>query len=416
MIKIFNRFIRLSHHRPALFGFIALLILWLCSIKPHLAMAEGFSSHLGGYIKSLNLFTATSGFVPEFTRNPLLRGEEDENLFNSLNRLRLQTNMIYKWEDGQRLQFRADYDHQAQFGSFVGSGDFRIQRNQIERAQFLDLSQTFLEKDNVFYEHRFYRLSLTYASDVMSLEVGRQQIPWGVGHFFTPTDVFNPFNPTQVELKERYGVDALNIILNDVKSFKTQLIFTPSGKELHPQRYLAKISKDLKGYEVSVLGGRVSRDHVMGFDVSGNIKDFAVRGEFLYREAQLEKDFIKFTVNADYNFPYNIYALLEYHYNGQGRGDPKDYQVDRLIDGEIQQMGKNYVALSVGRDLTPLLRVENRTILNADDQSIFTRPEIQYEVQENMLLTGATQLFLGSNDEEFGQPKNLFILEAKYNF
>ena len=158
-----------------------------------------------------------------------------------------------------RLILKIDYDHQPDFGTFVSTGDFRIAKKQTEERQFLDLSQAFLEEDNAFYEHRLYRASLLYTSKPFSLEVGRQQIPWGVGHFFTPTDLFNPFNPTQIELDERDGVDAVNFTIKKTHGIKTEFVYTPPGKQLHPQRYLARFSGDVEGYEIGILGGRIKR-------------------------------------------------------------------------------------------------------------------------------------------------------------
>ena len=375
-----------------------------------------FGADISGYVKSLNFFTSTSGFTPEFVDNPRALGKENIHVFNSTERVRVQTKVFLRLTDRERLTLKVDYDHQPSFGSFVSTGDFRIAQRQSEERQFLDLSQTLVEEDGAFYEHRLYRASLSYESDLFDLEIGRQQIPWGVGHFFTPTDLFNPFSPTQIELEERDGVDAANLIIKDIQGFKTQLVYTPPGKQLHPQRYLARISRDVKGYEIGVLGGRVKRDYTVGMDAQGNLKGAGIRGEFLYREARLEKDFFKFTVNADYNFPHNIYGLLEYYFNGQGRLDPDDYQLDRFIRGEIQQLGKNYLALLVGHDLTSLIRFENRFIYNMNDTSFFERPEIRYEVMTNLLFTLGAQLYLGASEDEYGRPKNLFLGEMKYSF
>lgn len=395
--------------------FLASLI-FLLSVPFLFAGEAPLETEFSGYAKSLNFFTRTSGFTPEQVDDALARREENENVFQSLERIRLRMQADYKLSPGERLIAKIDYDHQAHFGSFVSTGDFRISKKQAEDRQFLDLSQTFVEKDSAFYEHRLYRASLAYESEKATLEVGRQQIPWGIGHFFTPTDLLNPFNPTQLELDEREGVDAVNLSLKKIAGLNPQFVYTPPGRQLHPQRYLARVSRDLYGYEVGLFGGRVKRDHAVGFDIAGNLRDSAVRGEFLYREAELEKDFIKFTVNADYNFPHNVHALLEYYFNGQGRREPLDYQRDRQVRGDIQQLAKNYLALLLGYDLTPLLRIENRTIFNLDDVSLFIRPELQYEIISNLLLTAGAQLFGGDKEDELGQPKNIYFGEIKYSF
>ncbi|GEM_PF-1114670 len=374
------------------------------------------NTHVSGYIKTLNFFTKTTGLTPETPDNPFALGEKSEHLFSNLERFRLKVKSSLGINETSRVTVKVDYDHGVSFGSFVNSGDFRIARRQTEERQFLDLSQTLVEDEDGVYEHRLYRASVLYENEDVSAEVGRQQIPWGVGHFFTPTDLFNPFSPTQIELDERDGVDAVNLIAKDFGDMKWQFVYTPRGRSLHPERYLSRISKDLSGFEVGVLGGRVHRDHAAGFDLQGNIKDSAVRGEFLFREADEEKDFMRFTLNADYNFPHNVYGLLEYHFNGQGRRNEDDYQVDRLIEGDIQQMARNYLALLLGYNITPLLRFENRAILNMDDGSLFLRPELRYELRSNVLLTLAAQLYGGGPTDEYGMPENLYIGEMNYSF
>ncbi len=378
--------------------------------------SKTFNTDFSGYVKTLNFLTQTSGLTPELVDSPFAIAKENSYVFNSLERFRLQIRTETAVHDNSRLLLKIDYDHQPDFGTFVSTGDFRIAKHQSEERQFLDLSQTLVEADNVFYEHRLYRASIAYESDDFDLEIGRQQIPWGVGHFFTPTDLFNPFNATQIELEERDGVDAVNLTFKNLKGFKTQLIYTPPGKQLHPQRYLARISRDVHGYEIGVLGGRTKRDHALGFDLQGNLRGSAVRGEFLYQEAELEKDFIKFTLNADYNFPHNIYGLIEYHFNSQGRRDKDDYQVDRFIRGDIRDLGREYVAAMLGYDLTDLIRLEYRVISNLHDGSFYMRPELQYEMSSNLLFTAGSQMFMGANDSEYGRPKNLYFGEVKYSY
>ncbi|MBI3317469.1 MAG: hypothetical protein HYZ85_05665 [Candidatus Omnitrophica bacterium] len=373
---------------------------------------------ISGYLKTLNFFTRTTSLSPELVNNPLAVEEIKEDLFQNLERVRLQMRAGVKLPLNQRLVAKVDYDHQAFFGSFVHSDNFRYRRWTVEERQFGDLSQTLVKKRNAFYEHRLYRAYLTYETEKASLTVGRQQIPWGLGHFFTPTDVFNPFNPTQIEWDERDGTDAVNLAVKLPYEAKTQWIYTPRGaRSLHPQRFFNRTSRDVKGYEIGVINGLIHRDFASGFDLRGNVKDSAVRGEFLYRHKDNEeKDFMQFTVNADYNLPKNIYMLLEYHFNGLGRRSFRDYQRDLQTRGDFTQLARNYLGLLLGYDITALLRLEHRTLFNMDDVSFFIRPELQYEVTSNLLATLGAQLFLGANQDEYGAPANLYFGEMKYNF
>ena len=394
----------------AVFSLAALVPAWVFAGEAPL------DTHISGYIKTLNFFTKTTGLTPELADNPLAAGEKRESLFSNMERIRLKLKSAWNINEKCQVTVKIDYDHGASFGSFVSSGDFRMAHNLSEKRQFLDLSQDLVEENGALYEHRLYRASVVYENDDFSAEVGRQQIPWGVGHFFTPTDLFNPFSPTQIELEERDGVDAVNLIAKNFAEMKWQFIYTPRGRDLHPQRFLGRVSKDIYGFEMGVLGGRIQRDHALGFDFQGNVKSSAVRGEFLYREVDHGRDFIKFTLNADYNLPHNVYGLLEYHFNGEGRRNTDDYEVTRFIEGDIQQLAKNYTALLLGYNITPLLRFEHRMILNMDDTSVFLRPELRYELRSNLLLTLAAQLYGGGPNEEYGLPENLYIGEMNYSF
>ena len=388
--------------------FPLLLVLFFC-LPPAYAIEKPAVS---GYVKTLNFLTSTTGLSPEL-ETPAERGEK---VFQSLERLRLKTNLSHDISESQKVSLKLAYDHQAHFGSGVGNQDFRMLQNQTENRQFLDLSQTLVEKDNAVYEHRLYRASAKYSHEFFEVEIGRQQIPWGKGYFFTPTDLFNPFIPTQIELDERDGVDAVNITTEYWEPVALQFIYTPRGRRLHPQRFLMRVSRDIRSYQVGWLGGRIQRDHALGFDWEGNLGQAAFRGEFLYREADQEKDFIQFTTNIDYNFPGNILALLEYHFNGQGRRNPKDYQIDRFISGDLRELAQNYIAFLLSHDVTPLVNISNRFIMNADDVSFYVRPEVRYEIGSDLAATAAAQLFLGDSSDELGRGQNLYLLELKYSF
>lgn len=399
--------------RFTLFFLVVLPVLAL----PAFAASDIVSTSFAAEAKTLNAFRQTTGANPEVLENPAAASEAKENLFSSMERVRFKPRVTVKLPMNHRLITALEYDHQATFGSFVSSGDFRLNKFLSERRQFIDLSQTLVEKENAFYEHRLYRASFNYSiPEYGSVEVGRQLIPWGVGRFFMPTDLFNPFDPLQLEPFERDGVDAVHFKSVRFHDWKGEFVFTPRGKSLHPNRYLGRVSHDIYGYEAGVLGGRVGKDHAVGLDLSGNLKDAAVRGEVLYREVDKEKDFLKFTLNADYNFPYNIYALLEYHFNGEGRHDTDDYQRTRFLRGEIQQLARNYLALNLGYDLTNLIRLESNLIFNLDDASLFIQPEIQYEIKRNWLLTAKAQLFAGGSQSEFGAPDHLYLGELKYSY
>lgn len=388
-------------------------------LRPFSNSAFGFSAlnpEFSGKIKTLNFFTQTTGFTPDQAHDPFAGTERGEHVFGSMERARLKFRLPVPLSDTQSIDIRIDYDHEAHFGSFVHTGDFRLAQKLREDKQFLDLTQTMADGHGARYLHRLYRASAKYTSERFDIEIGRQQIPWGKGHFFTPVDVFNPFDPTQIELEERDGVDAVNFTGRLGEGFKGQFIYTPRGRSLHPQRFMGRLSKDIKGYEIGILGGRYWRDHIAGLDFEGNLGDAVLRGEGIYQEADKERNFFKYTLNIDYNFPHNILGLVEYHFNGEGRGKRGDYQFQRFLAGDIRQMARNYGAVLIQHDFTPLLKGGNRLIMNMDDSSFFLRPEIQYEAVSNLFLMAGAQLQLGNKGDEYDQGQNLYMGEVAYSF
>jgi hypothetical protein len=379
--------------------------------------AEQKNIQVSGYLKSLNTATRSTGLQPLMAHNPIAVGEKGEDLFISTNRARLKFN----WEKDQPAepfnQFKAvvEYDHQMQAGSFVNSNDYLIIRKNIEDRQGIDLSGTLVDDDGFVYEHSLYRGYISAKTDLVDFDLGRQQIPWGVGRFFTPTDVFNPFNFSQVEWDERQGVDAVNL-KKRVGDYKINYVYTPRGKRLHPSRHMAKITRDIQGYEVSLLGGTIAKNEAIGYDLQGNVGDAVLRSEFIFQNAENEKDFAQFLIDMDYRFKNGVYALLEYYYNGRGKSDSRDYEISRAVRGEIQEMGRNYLGMELGYDITPLLRIENRTVLNLDDLSAFNRVELRYEINQELIMRVAGLFDMGDSDDEFGAKQNAYFVELQKYF
>jgi len=117
-----------------------------------------------------------------------------------------------------------------------------------------------------------------------------------------------------------------------------EVAWTPDGGQLHPRRVLTRLSRDLGAAEAGLVGGVVRSDVVAGADLRAPVRDSALRAELLYRAPE-EASFFKFTLNVDSNLPGNIYALVEYHHNGDGHRHTREYDRDRLLHGEIAQFG-----------------------------------------------------------------------------
>jgi len=368
---------------------------------------------ISGYEKSMFFLTKTSGLNPDsiLGLGPKSSANHVTELFTERFRLNL------KVDCSDFFSAFVSYDNQFRAGQYLGTGDFQLANKAERDHQAVNTTWLLAHGRSVRYEQSLYRAYADFKdSDLFKVRVGRQQIPWGVGHFFTPTDIFNPYRPTQIETEERQGVDG---IFAETGVFKKvadlEFVFTPQHDE-HPNRLAFKLKRNILGYDSSVLGGKRDRDSFIGFDLSGNLINAAVRGEGIFLNASGRPNYAQGTVNIDYNFPKNIYGLLEYHFNGEGFYRRARYDHASYFSGDITALAKHYLGATVAKDITPLWRVETPVIMNLTDTSLVFMPEIKYLIANNWNWTCKAFLFAGAKSDEYGAPKDLYFTELQYFF
>ncbi len=322
---------------------------------------------------------------------------EKKDFTGDLQRFRLELQPRY----GENLSGFLAYDHRILINNAIKTGDFLVAQNR-QRDQFLDLEHQIAKDGNARWEHSIYRGYLDYRNELLELRAGRQQIPWGLGHFWTPTDLFNPFDPLAIEKEERVGTDAVDLKAYWDSRQYVELVYAPQRKRRQDTVAL-KLHLVEGGRELSFLLAEAKGNEVYGADYLQNIGKAAFRMEMTRTDAHNEPDFWKAVFNADYTFPNSFYVLGEYHFNGQGRRDENTYQRIRRNLGEIDFLGQDFLGLKLGYDVMPLLRVENHLIWVLNDQSAYLNPEIRWDVMKNSEFLIGVQLFFGRQDSEYGQ-------------
>lgn len=352
---------------------------------------------LTGYYK--NLLSRSETFFPK-----------DEPFTLDLNRLRLE--LQGKAEEKAALDLQ--YDHEAFLGSFLKTDLFNLQKKQ-EPDTYLDLENAYLDDSRIFARHRLYRGYLTIYSHYADLTIGRQRVAWGTARFWNPTDLLNPFNPIQLEREERTGVDAFLADVNLGSLSKLSLVYAPQDS-WEESSLAVRMRTNTRGFDLSVMGGFFKKDRVAGFDFAGAIKDIGIRGEAAYTFSDLEDNFIRGVLSADYTFSSTLSLTTEYYYNGQGKTNEKDYEFHRFFSGEILSLARHYIGISIGYDITPILRWDNYLILNLNDGSLFLSPNLTYSVITDLDLEAGIQIFKGSDNSEYGTFHNLCYIQIQRFF
>lgn len=356
---------------------------------------EGFLFQSGGHY--VNLFSAS-------------KTTTGQRFISDLQRIRLEFNLSYR----EFLKSTFIYDSTFLVSNFIKTSDFYLVQSR-KRKQFLDLDDEIVLRKNFRYEHFLYRAYIDYRKDDWEILVGRQQIPWGLGKFWTPTDLFNPYDPLSLEKEERQGVDALNIHNFSGYNKSWEIVYLPQKKN-RESIIAGRMRYSFNDKELGVITGESKEDEVIGIHFLTNLIKASLRMEGTFTNAQDEHDYFKFVFNIDYTFPNSFYLLGEYYYNGQGRRDKNTYQRLRQTRGEIDFMGQDFLGLTLGYDVTSLIRFNHYTVFNLNDQSLFFNPEIHWSISQNNVLLLGAQLFVGKLDTEFGRHYNQGYLRWKTFF
>jgi len=356
---------------------------------------------------------AESDFKAEFSGDliHLASGSETaagKGYVSNLSRLRLE--LSARWLD--YLSAFIAYDHSLLDSTFIKSPDFQLAQER-RREQFFDQVDELLKRGNLRWEQGLYRSYVTYKKEDWEVSFGRRQVSWGLGKFWAPTDLFNPFDPLSLEKDERRVKDNLRIAYFTPGQELLEGVYVPA-RSYENSSFGLRLSRPFAEKEIGLILGELKKSEVAGLHFLTNIGKSALRIEHTFNH--YETDFFKTTVNIDYTFSNSLYLMGEYYYNGQGRRDKAGYQMVRWNSGEIDFLGQDYLGALAGYDLSPLIRAETYFILNIRDESAFINPQLKWSLSANSSLLLGGQFFSGQDAAEFERFHNLGYLRWRLFF
>ncbi|MDI6735902.1 MAG: hypothetical protein QME42_06885 [bacterium] len=348
-----------------------------------------------------------------------------ENYWDDLNRLRLNFGI----DITKTLKAKIIYDIENRIGNFTKTNDFQLLKNRPSNT-YLDLNQNVIDKEHFFLKHSLYRAYLSYTNSLFILHIGRQRIPWGVTRVWSPLDYFNPVDPIVIEKTERVGVDAINVEIPIGILSEIDFVYSLYDDFDSSSIMASRIKTNLKQYDLSIIFGKFKKDKIIGSGISGNLFKGGFRGEWTYTFAQSENDYYEIVLSGDYTFQNSFFILIEYYFNDQGKDDEDDYQWDKLVNGDILNLSRNYLYLGIGYDLTPLIRIENNSVYNIDDHSASIEPLFKYSFLANMEWVVGINFFVGKKQieykssygiplrkqSEYGDKSNVYWTQLQYYF
>lgn len=273
--------------------------------------------------------------------------------------------------------------------------------------------------DDFLFDNAFVSLYL----DKVNVRIGKQQLPWGTGYIWNPTNIFhtrNMLDPTY----ELTGVNAVKV--EYLLSNEATLTGVMSvSDQLNNSNYAIKIKHHIQGFDVSLSHvyfqytttdfytfSTVSEPkHQIGGDFSGSIGPFGVYGEGAYRldgskSNQTEANFLNALVGLNYFFANGLYMFGEYYFNENGKSDHREYNLNDwmgYLGPYAEGLGRHYLFYGATAPLGTYWNASTFLLWNMTDGSYMIYPRLEYSLGNNAELI--SQLFLprgGSNSTEFG--------------
>ena len=286
-----------------------------------------------------------------------------------------------------------------------------LPREEVESLFYYSyLNEIFL--DNVF---------ISYYSNNLNVRIGKQQLPWGSGYVWNPTNVFHvkdPLDPTY----EMTGVNA----------FKAEIPFRQEGmitgifsvnEYFKNSTYALKLQDHFIGFDFSVsyvwyeymynnyytFSEDFETRQLIGFDFSGSLLGIGLWGEMAYKFSTSKggsRNYGNYVLGFDYTFQNGLYVMSEFYHNEKGKANYLDYNMNdwmAYMGPYAENLGRYYVyvgeSMSIGNHIT----WSNFLLLNINDRSGMVYPWFDFSLGDNTVLNAVAYIPFGRKETEFGE-------------
>ncbi|MFH0881962.1 MAG: hypothetical protein V2A56_03175 [bacterium] len=249
-------------------------------------------------------------------------------------------------------------------------------------------------------ESRFYLDNAFFAinKDHLRFRAGKQQLSWGTGYSFNPTDLFHKktlVDPTY----EKEGVTALRLDLRWGVGGQLTAIMAPA-QTFDQSGYAIRLGThaDAISYDVAITAHRmvdstkvdplafsplVQRREALGLEFSGPLLGLGFWFEGNYNWMEKEDDFLRAVSGLDYTLENGLYVMAEGMINMRGQWEPpytvQDW-LSYLVYGE--PVGRGWVLAGISKDLTSLTSGA-LYVFSGYDGGVMINPRFSWSVAQN---------------------------------
>ena len=280
------------------------------------------------------------------------------------------------------------------------------------------------------------RAFITVRTDWADLFVGRQAIAFGSARVINPIDVIAPYSYETLDVEDRIGVDAIRVrmplgFMGEIDGgyvFGDDFEFEKSALFLRTRFYLART-------DFSLVAICFRENLLVGVDLARSVGGAGcwLEAAHTFADALADEDpagsrgYFRGSIGLDYSLGSNTYAFVEYHFNEPGRDDAREYLANALqtayVKGSVYLMGRHYLAPGITCQVTPLVAGGIDLLCNLSDWSAYLAPSFEYNLSDNIYLTGGAYVGIGKRSEsmfrvssEFGWYPDIYFSSFRIYF
>ena len=249
--------------------------------------------------------------------------------------------------------------------------------------------------DDTCQQARVDRANLFWKRETLQITLGRHAISWGNGLIFNPVDIFNPFQPLAIDTEYKPGSDMLHVQYGLPHGDDIQALWVDHGKGHSSAIKYHRLDDTI---ELDFLLADHMGDTTFAFGLSRPLGDWLWRAEWMQQRSPNGLIANHVVTNLQRFFELAGQAsgvTLELFHNGWGidatsNAGQLSELTTRMARGEIFTPSKDYLALSIHRQMQPLWQLGLTHISAADNDShtsqIFSNVNLSEAVQLRLAL------------------------------
>ncbi len=407
------------------------LILLTALASPILCYADDFS--FSGYVKSYALAQDS------ITIENMDSEREDQSIagnFQSQNALRLMTSYLSSNIGNFELHYEVQplyFSNSAMAAYYTDdslgaiNGTISTASNQY-RFKDLDAVLTDVGNNGVVLQN-LDRFNYQYSNQYGDLTIGRQVLSFGSSRFINPTDIFIPFAIQTLNQEYRVGIDAIRYKadVGDFAVVDIGLVIGEDGKKQNSAAFL-RGKNSINGNDIEAIVIILDDAWLLGVGIERAIGDFGFWFETAFMDWQqttidesqepenslptnYTENYWRTSIGSDYALNEDVIVMIEYHYNGAGSKNVKDYtefttQAPYQNAG-VYLYGQHYIIPALTWLASPLLSVSASAFYNINDSSVFFTLSSETSWSDNLYSDFGLYLSHGDNMQYQGSGESV---------